>query len=684
MAWPGRSGRIGVGKNLWGGFQPRSGGAGSVAGADPRWSSGDSGELLDAFEQFPGFVWVFEGPELRVAAANPEVRAAVGNRRDLIGTPFKQAVPELVGQHIFELLDQALLGTRTRGYEQRILTDRHGDGRLEETFYTFDIAPWRSPDESVRGVIVQAVDATEVVVARRAAESAATTSEQRYRHVAGLILELQRSLLPATLPVLPRVQVAAHYLVADSDLVAGGDWFDVVTLPNDRIALAVGDVVGHGAAAAAAMGQLRAVALQALRSGGSLSHVLAALDDFAGHTMATRAATTCIAVLDPVAGTLEVASHAHPPPLLIDTAGVATWVPVVPTGPLGTRSDPAAVHTTTLRAGDVVLLYTDGLIERPHHSLDDGARALAAAAAAARHDTLHENTTVPDRLPDRICTLVTERLTLADGGYRDDITLLAAHLLPEPVPPLRLTLPAEPTALRTLRWQTNDWLAAIDASAHEASDLIHALGEAAGNAIEHARSPEAPATFSVDATLDEQGVVHLCCADRGRWRMPLPDSGGRGRGLAMIRGLVDQLDVVRTDAGTNLHMRRRLGKPTVVTGAATSPTVTRRHAPMAEEMSTRVVDTPHGRTLEVHGPMDMVTTGRLHAEILQANRGGGLPLTLDLTAVSHLSSAGVRLLHGLAGDLEDLRVAVAPGAPAEAVLILTGLKELITRPDAPN
>ncbi|MEU5779481.1 STAS domain-containing protein [Micromonospora lupini] len=150
----------------------------------------------------------------------------------------------------------------------------------------------------------------------------------------------------------------------------------------------------------------------------------------------------------------------------------------------------------------------------------------------------------------------------------------------------------------------------------------------------------------------------------------------------MIRGLVDQLDAIRTDAGTNLHMRRRLGKPTVVAGAATRPTVTGRHPSMIEEMSTRTLDTPHGRTLEVHGPIDMTTAERLHAEILQANRGGGLPLTINLTAVSHLRSAGVRLLHRLAGDMADLRVAVSPGAPAKAVLILTGLQELMTRPDA--
>ncbi|MER7333962.1 MULTISPECIES: SpoIIE family protein phosphatase [unclassified Micromonospora] len=651
-----------------------------MAEANQRWSSGDPRKVLEAFEQLPGFVWVFEGPDLRVVAANPEVRAAVGNRSALIGEPFKQAVPELAGQHIFELLDQALRGTRTQGYEQRILTDRHGDGKLEETFYTFDIAPWRDPGGSIHGVIVQAVDATDVVTARRATESAATTSEQRYRRAAGLILELQRSLLPEVLPVLPRVQVAAHYLVAGSDLVAGGDWFDVVPLPDDRIALAVGDIVGHGAAAAAAMGQLRSVALHALRSGSTLSQTLAVLDDFAGHSTATRAATTCIAVLHPVTGTLEVASHAHPPPLLVDAAGNTTFMPLTPASPLGTRSVPATVHTTRLAPGDVVLLYTDGLIERPHRSLREGAHSLATAASAARHDSLHENTSVPDRLPDRICTLVTERLMLADGGYRDDITILAAYLLPEPVTPLHLTLPAEPTALRPLRRQLTEWLNTIGASAHDTSDLIHAVGEAAGNAIEHADASDTPAAFSVDAVLDDDGVVHLTCADRGRWRPALPDPGRRGRGLAMVRGLVDHLEVVRTDVGTSLRMHHRLGRPTIVTSGAVHPRATRRRDPAVDEISVHVIENPDGKTLEVHGPVDMVTTSRLRAAILQANRGGALPLTIDVSAVSHLSSAGVQLLHHLAADLDRLRVAAEPGSPAEAVLTLTGLQDLLTRP----
>ncbi|WP_200216752.1 SpoIIE family protein phosphatase, partial [Micromonospora coerulea] len=639
---------------------------------------GDPQALIDAFEELPGFVWIFEGPELRVVAANPAVRAAVGNRTGLIGEPFKQAVPELAGQHIFELLDQALRGVRSHGYEQRVLTDRHGDGRLTEAFYTFDIAPWHNPDGSVRGVIVQAVDATPVVVARQAAEAAVATAERRYRQAAGLILELQRSLLPDVLPVLPRVQIAAHYLVAGSDLVAGGDWFDAVPLPDGRLALTVGDVVGHGATAAAAMGQLRAVARQALQSGGSLPHVLTVLDAFAARASATRAATTCLAVLDPTTGALEVASHAHPPPLLIGATGDGHYLPVTPAGPLGTGVGPAPVHTFRLGNGDVLLLYTDGLIERPRQSLHDGARALATAAAAARWQMLDEDTTVPDRLPDRICTLVTERLALAEGGFRDDTTLLAAHLLPEPAAPLRLTLPADTTALHPMRQHMRDWLDRIGASAEDTSDLIHAAGEAATNAIDHAYPSGTSAAFTMHAGLDDQGAVRLTCTDQGQWRPPVHDPGGRGRGLTMIRGLVDRVEVRHTEAGTTISMHHYIGQATnVTTAAAAQAAGPHKQAIVADEFALAVIETPTCRTLRVQGPVDLATGPRLRTAIMQASRGGSLPLTIDLTAVTHLSSTGVQVLHEVTRTITDLHVTATPQSPARGVLQLTGLHHLL-------
>jgi serine phosphatase RsbU (regulator of sigma subunit)/anti-sigma regulatory factor (Ser/Thr protein kinase)/anti-anti-sigma regulatory factor len=648
---------------------------------DGRWSSGDPQALLDAFEDLPGFMWIFEGPELRIAAANPAVRAAVGDRSGLIGAPFRQAVPELAGQQIFELLDQALRGVRSHGYEQRVLTDRGGHGRLTESFYTFDMAPWRNPDGSVRGVIVQAVDATPVVVARRATEAAAASAERRYRHAAGLILELQRSLLPEALPVLPRLQIAAHYLVAGSDLVAGGDWFDAVPLPDGRLALTVGDVVGHGASAAAAMGQLRTVARQALQSGESLPQALATLDAFAARATATRAATTCLAVLDPDTGVLEVASHAHPPPLLIGATGDGHHLPLPSGGPLGTGTGPAPVHTIRLAGDDVLLLYTDGLVERPGQRLEDGMEALAGAATAARRQEVVPGSTLPDRLPERICTLVTERLALAGGGFGDDTTLLAVHLLPESVEPLHLTLPADTTALHPLRHQLRDWLTRVGCDAQDIFDVIHAAGEAATNAIDHAYPDGTAGTFTVHAGLDDQGVLELTCADQGRWRPPVRDPGGRGRGLTMIRGLVDRADVRHTEVGTTVTLRHHLGRDThVTTVAAAQAAGPHKQAVLADEFGVTVVETLPGRTLRVRGPVDLATGARLRTAIMQASRGGSLPLTVDLTGVTHLTSTGVQLLYEVSRIITGLRVTVTPRDPAYGVLRLTGLGHLVADP----
>ncbi|MEU0156344.1 SpoIIE family protein phosphatase, partial [Micromonospora fulviviridis] len=638
---------------------------------------------MEGFEQLPGFMWLFEGPDLRVAAANPAVRAAVGDRAGLLGKPFRQAVPELAGQHIFELLDRALRGIRSHGYEQRVLTDREGDGQLTEAFYTFDIAPWRHPDGSVRGVIVQAVDATPVVAARQAAEAAAATAERRYRQAVGLILELQRSLLPDMLPVLPRVQVAAHYLVADSEVAAGGDWFDAVPLPDGRLALTVGDVVGHGAAAAAAMGQLRTVALHTLRAGGSLSEVLSVLDAFAAHTAATRAATTCLAVLDPATGALEVASYGHPPPLLLGTNGESRFLPLAPTGPLGTNSLPASIHTCRLTGGEVLLLYTDGLIERPRQSVSESYRALATVATAARQELLGERTTVPQRLPDRICTLVTERLALFEGGYQDDTTLLAAHVLAEPVAALHLTLPADVAALRLLRQHLRGWLDGIGADDKAASDLLHAAGEAATNTIEHAYPPGGEASFTVHAALDGQGAVYVSCVDQGRWRPPSHDPGNRGRGLTMIRGLIDDVELRQSRDGTTVRMRHRMGHPaTVSTANVAQATGPHKHSTPTDCFSTAVADTLAGRMLKVAGPVDLTTGPQLRTAILQASRGGSLPLAIDLTAVTHLGSTGVHTLHHAGQTISDLTVTAPESSPAYGVLHLTGLHHLL-REDAP-
>ena len=118
----------------------------------------------------------------------------------------------------------------------------------------------------------------------------------------GIVAVLQEALLPAALPVLPRARIAARYLVAGQEQAAGGDWFDAIPLADGSVALVVGDVVGHGVAAAAAMGQLRAVLTELLAAEANLGTVLERADAFAARTPALRAATLALAVLDPAGG----------------------------------------------------------------------------------------------------------------------------------------------------------------------------------------------------------------------------------------------------------------------------------------------------------------------------------------------------------------------------------------------
>jgi serine phosphatase RsbU (regulator of sigma subunit) len=124
-----------------------------------------------------------------------------------------------------------------------------------ELWANFTISPWRNPDGSIRGVIGAGFDVTESVRARVTAKEHTDRLRERYEQTRDVITALQRELLPAGLPVLPGVQVAASYLLADADTAAGGDWFDVVTPSDGRVALIVGDVVGHGVTASGVMGQ---------------------------------------------------------------------------------------------------------------------------------------------------------------------------------------------------------------------------------------------------------------------------------------------------------------------------------------------------------------------------------------------------------------------------------------------
>jgi serine phosphatase RsbU (regulator of sigma subunit) len=234
--------------------------------------------------------------------------------------------------------------------------------------------------------------------------------------------------------VLPRARIAARYLAAWQEQTAGGDWFDAVPLADGTVALMVGDVVGHGIAASAAMGQLRSVLDELLAAEPNLRTVLTRAEVFAAKRGALQAATVTLAVLDPADGTLRYTTCGHPPPLIISRDGTSRYLPGTQTGPLGTGSAPD-LATVVLQPGELVLLYSDGLIKRPNGTVAEGMAELAKVAADAAAGPALPAGAGP-AAADRVCQLTVE--LLARAGYADDVTILAAQRLAEPIPALHL------------------------------------------------------------------------------------------------------------------------------------------------------------------------------------------------------------------------------------------------------
>ncbi|WP_245006635.1 SpoIIE family protein phosphatase [Actinoplanes ianthinogenes] len=625
--------------------------------------AGDLDAMLTAVDQLPFIVAVFEGDELRLAGWNAATRAVIPGR-DALGRPIEEVLSDLIGQQFVDAYHEVYrTGEPIAGRQWRAHLDQP-DGSVHEMFATFTIVPWRDPDGSVRGVIGAAFDVTELARTRQVAETEAAQLRRRYEQSRDVITELQRELLPAGLPVLPGLQMSASYLLADADTAAGGDWFDAVPRADGWVALVVGDVVGHGITASGAMGQLRAVLQERLDSGAPIGEALAAADRFAGRIRAAHAATVCLALLDPVSGELAYCTAGHPAPLVISSTGTARFLPSTGGSPLGTGGV-FPVRQDRLAPGDLLLLYSDGILERPLAG-DSSATELAKVAGdAAVGRALHEPGATA---VERVCAQTIE-LLVRTGGHADDITLLAAQRV-EVVPELVLDLPADPAALRGARLELGRWLAALGAAEPDVFVLQHALGELATNAIEHA-SGEDP--VSVRAKLTAAGVVEATVTDHGGWRTP-ERQPVRGRGLALTAQLVRSLHVEPGAHGTVATVRHPLNRPArLLAGFDDAP----RGPEPSAEMAVSELPGDDETRVRVDGPMDAASAAQVRQDLLRRSRGGTVPMTVDLTGVTHLASAGVAALFQIAEHHRDQEAALtliaSPGSPARQILDLVGL-----------
>ncbi|MGO9926291.1 MAG: PP2C family protein-serine/threonine phosphatase, partial [Mycobacterium sp.] len=340
---------------------------------------GAADDVRRTFENVPALLVGLEGPDHRFVAVNAAYRA-LSPALDPIGLLAREVFPELESQQIFQMFDQVYqTGEPQSGAEWRVQADFEGSGEAQEHFFDFVVTPRRREDGTIEGIQLLFEDVTQRVVARLATEARMEELSERYRNVRDSAIVMQQALLAPSVPVVPGADLAAEYLVAAEDTAAGGDWFDAIAL-GDRLVLVVGDVVGHGVEAAAVMSQLRTALRMRISMGDTIVEALEAVDRFREHVPGSKSATLCVGSLDFATGEFQYCTAGHPPPLLLSADGKSRYAEPSGAGPLGSGTG-FPVRTEVLDVGDSVLLYSDGLIERPGRPLQASTAEFADLAA---------------------------------------------------------------------------------------------------------------------------------------------------------------------------------------------------------------------------------------------------------------------------------------------------------------
>jgi len=393
------------------------------------------------------------------------------------------------------------------------------------------------------GTLARRVFADEdITLVQRAADRMALAIDNARLSEQRAVTEIvQRTLLPDALPQIPGIRLSAKYLPAGAGIKIGGDWYDVFQLSGGRLTFAIGDVVGRGVLAASVMAEARTALRAYLIEGHELSEVMSLLNDLLVAMGRNRSATAALVSFDPELGELQAVSAGHLPALLVEPGGVARFLEQHHGLPLGIRvRERYVTERYPFMVGSALVLYTDGLIERRGEPIDEGLARLRAAAEAAGEDDAP--------LADGVY-----RRLLGDAPLEDDVALLAVESLPLGTS-LELTLEANPAVLADLRATVGRWLASFGAGEEELFDIALSVSEAAGNAIEHAYGARR-ARFAVRCDYHDN-CVQVSVEDRGRWRTARPPT--RGRGLMLMRSLMDSVEIERGEEGTTVRMSKRL------------------------------------------------------------------------------------------------------------------------------
>ncbi|MER7179258.1 SpoIIE family protein phosphatase [Streptomyces hyaluromycini] len=396
----------------------------------------------------------------------------------------------------------------------------------------------------------------EELVARAAT---AIDNARRYTRERETALGLQRSLLPHVMPDCPSVDFAYRYLPTGTRAGVGGDWLDVIPLSGTRVALVVGDVVGHGIQASATMGRLRtAVRTLAdvdLPPDELLTHLddlVLHLDDGAGEQAGEVGSTCLYAVYDPISRRCSLASAGHPLPFVITPQGAVEQAPGQAGPPLGLGGLPFETTDLDLTAGTTLALFSNGLVHSRNLDLSHGLEQLRGALAApGEGESLQESC-------DRVVT------ALRTCEPADDVTLLLARTRALPCDQVAVwEVPADPEHVATARTLTTGQLDAwkLDELSFT-TELV--VSELVTNAIRYGGSP-------IQLRLIRDTTMLICEVSDGSSTAPhlrrarVFDEGGRG--LLLVAQLTRRWGTRQTSAGKTIWCEQALP----AAGASTRP-----------------------------------------------------------------------------------------------------------------
>ena len=357
---------------------------------------------------------------------------------------------------------------------------------------------------------------------------------------------LQRGLLPQRLPAVPGIAMAARYAPGAAGLRVGGDWYDAIPVPGDRLALVMGDVMGKGVDAATRMSQIRGAVRVLAAVDPEPAAVAAGLDLMAGELAEDQIVTLVYLLLDPATGEGLIARLGHLPPLVVPPDGEPRVLDGASSPPLGVPGAVREQARLTVEPGAVLVFFTDGLVEERRTGLDVGLPALAAESRRLADQGLDV-----EGFADAVLTL-----GAADGGRPDDVCVLVVRREPGAAADgdegtrvdAAMTLAAEPTSGAAARRFVERSLTRVPADPERLEAVVLLASELVTNAVLHAAAP------SEVRLRVRHGRVRLEVHDPSPLlpspRPQDPDAAS-GRGMILVAALSDAWGIERGDGLTD-------------------------------------------------------------------------------------------------------------------------------------